>query len=85
MLYTHTDVDSNWKILQDLVMKTPYMYNISSLFLYLRHFYIFDETQVRKSLKICVEKSSLIICNCHLFRCLDVYGISFMTDRKSCF
>jgi len=34
MLYTHADVDSNWKILQALVMKSPYIYNIAFFFLF---------------------------------------------------
>jgi hypothetical protein len=38
-----------------------------------------------KRLKICVEQSSMIICNCHIFCCSDVYGITFMSGRKPCF
>jgi hypothetical protein len=43
MLYTHADVDSNWKILQVLIMKTPYIYNIPP-FLLSETFYPLDES-----------------------------------------
>jgi hypothetical protein len=44
MLYTHAEVYSNWKILQAINMKTPYIYKISPFSTYLRQFYLFDKS-----------------------------------------
>ena len=85
MLYTHTDVHSNWNILEALVMQTHYIYNISPFYFIWDIFIFLMRAKSEKLLKICMEQSSMIICNCHLFCSSDVYGVTFMTDHKSCF
>ena len=67
----------SWKLLTFITYR--FVFFIWEIFIFL------IRAESEKRLKICVEKSSLIICNRHNFCCSDVYGIQFMADRKSCF